>query len=58
LIYLALDPTAVQPWNDEMMRDARNIGHFGMGDTEYSLRNVDQLDELKALIQTAYDARA
>jgi predicted transport protein len=58
LIYLALDPTAVQPWNDEMMRDARNIGHFGMGDTEYSLRNVDQFDELKALIQTAYDARA
>ena len=58
LIYLALDPTTVQPWNDEMMRDARNIGHFGMGDTEYSLRNVDQLDELKAFIQTAYDARA
>ena len=40
------------------MRDARNIGHFGMGDTEYSLRHVEQLDELKALIQTAYDARA
>jgi predicted transport protein len=58
LIYLALDPTAVQPWNDEMMRDASHIGHFGMGDTEYSLRNVDQLDELKALIQTAYDSRA
>jgi predicted transport protein len=58
LVYLALDPSAAQPWNDEMMRDARNIGHFGMGDTEYSLRNVDQFDELKALIQTAYDARA
>jgi predicted transport protein len=58
LIYLALDPPAVQPWNDEMMRDARNIGHFGMGDTEYSLRNVDQLDELKGLVQTAYDSRA
>ena len=41
-----------------MMRDARSIGHFGMGDTEYSIRNVDQLDELKALIQKAYDARA
>ncbi len=58
LIYLALDPTQAQPWNAEMMRDARNIGHFGMGDTEYSLRNVDQFDELKALIHTAYDARA
>jgi predicted transport protein len=58
LVYLALDPTAAQPWNGEMMRNARNIGHFGMGDTEYSLRNVDQLDELKALVQTAYDSRA
>lgn len=58
LVYLALDPTRVKPWNDEVMRDARNIGHFGMGDTEYSLRNVDQFDELKTLIQTAYDARA
>jgi predicted transport protein len=38
------------------MRDASNIGHFGMGDTEYSLRTVDQLDELTTLIKTAYDA--
>jgi hypothetical protein len=29
-----------------------------MGDSEYSLHNVDQLDEVKALIQAAYDARA
>jgi predicted transport protein len=58
LAYLALDPTAVETWDDDVMRNARNIGHFGMGDTEYSLRTVDQLDELKALIQTAYDARA
>ena len=58
LIYLALDPSTVQPWNDDVMSDARDFGHYGMGETEYSLRNVDQLDELKALIQTAYDARA
>jgi predicted transport protein len=58
LIYLALDPSTVQPWNDDVMRDAQNFGHYGMGDTEYSLRNVEQLDELKALIQTAYDTRA
>jgi predicted transport protein len=58
LIYLALDPSTVQPWDADVMRDARNFGHYGMGETEYSLRNVDQLDELKALIQTAYDARA
>ncbi|MBV9193897.1 MAG: hypothetical protein JO168_07095 [Solirubrobacterales bacterium] len=57
LVYLALDPNNIKPWNEEAMRDATDIGHFGMGDTEFSLRNVDQLDELKTLIQTAYDAR-
>ena len=57
LVYLTLNPKTVKPWNDEAMRDLTGIGHFGMGDTEYSLRNVDQLDEVKALIQTAYDAR-
>jgi predicted transport protein len=57
-IYLALDPATTKPWNDAVMRDATNIGHFGMGDVEYSLRNVEQMDELKALIQSAYDARA
>jgi predicted transport protein len=36
LVYLALDPSTTKPWNDEVMRDASNIGHFGMGATEYS----------------------
>jgi predicted transport protein len=58
LLYLAFDPATVKPWNQDAMRDATDIGHFGMGDTEYSLRNVDQLDEVKELIQAAYDARA
>ena len=39
------------------MRDARGLGHFGMGDTEYSLRTVDQFSEIKALINTAYESR-
>ncbi len=56
LIYLSLPPSTVQPWSDEYMRDASKIGHFGMGDTEYSARNVDQLPELKDLVQLAYDA--
>ena len=57
LLYLALDPNTTKPWNEEAMRDATDIGHFGMGDTEYSVRNVDQLDEAKELIQAAYDLR-
>ena len=58
VICLSLDPTTVQPWNDEVLRDMRNRGHFGMGDTEYSLRTVDQLDEVKVLIRAAYESRA
>lgn len=57
LVYASLAPATVQPWNEEAMRDATAIGHFGMGDTEYSVRNVDQLDEVKQLIQAAYDTR-
>jgi predicted transport protein len=38
------------------MRDVSNIGHYGMGDTEYSLRTVDQLEEVRALVKIAYDA--
>ena len=58
LVYLSLNPANAQPWNGNSMRDVSNIGHFGMGDTEYSLRNLAQLDELRALIQLAYDAHA
>lgn len=39
------------------MRDASNIGHLGMGDIEYSLVTIDQLDELRTLISAAYAAR-
>lgn len=57
IISLSLSPAATRPWNDQVMRDATQIGHFGMGDVEYSLRSVEQLDEVKQLIQAAYDAR-
>ena len=34
LLYLSLDPATAKPWNDEVMRDVREIGHYGMGDVE------------------------
>jgi predicted transport protein len=55
ILYLNLDPTTASPWNDEVMRDVREIGHYGMGDTEYSLRAPAQLDEAKALSKIAHD---
>jgi predicted transport protein len=55
VVYLGLDPTAWQPWNDETMRDTTDIGHFGMGNLEYSLRGTDQLDEFRVLATAAYE---
>lgn len=54
LIYRSLSPNTARPWNAEVMRDASNIGHFGMGDVEYSLVTVEQLAEVQALIKSAY----
>ena len=54
LIYLNLHPSKAS-WNDHAMRDVTEIGHYGMGDTEYSLREAEQLDEVKALIKQAYE---
>jgi predicted transport protein len=54
LIYLGLDPTATVPWNESAMRDVREVGHFGMGDVEYSIRPDADLNEVKDLIRRAY----
>jgi predicted transport protein len=36
------------------MRDVREIGHYGLGDTEYFLRDPGQLEAVKSLIKQAY----
>ena len=54
-LYLSLDPATAKPWNDEAMRDVREIGHYGMGDVEYSLRRAENVDETRQLIKLAYD---
>ena len=58
LVSLALTTKTAQPWNESVMRDVSKIGHFGLGDIEYSIVTVDQLDELRQLIQLAYDQQA
>lgn len=54
LIYLSLTRETALPWNDSVMRDVTKIGHFGMGDVEYSLVTVEQLAEVQGLIKRAY----
>jgi predicted transport protein len=53
LVYLALTPESASPWNADVMRDATSIGHFGMGDIEYSLVTVEQPGEVRAFIKQA-----
>lgn len=52
--YISVPPAEAQPWNDDEMRDVTNVGHFGMGDTEFVLHSPDQLPRLKALLQQSY----
>jgi predicted transport protein len=56
LLYLNLDPSTAQPWDEGTMRDVTDIGHFGMGNTEYSVKQATDLDGARALIKNAYAA--
>jgi len=56
LVYLGLKPDETRPWIESRMRNVTNIGHFGMGDVEYSLTSLDEIDDLRDLLQLAYDA--
>jgi predicted transport protein len=56
-VYLALDPDSDLPWNPDSMRDVRNIGHYGLGNTEFNLANASQLKEVEHLIALAYAER-
>jgi predicted transport protein len=53
-VYLSLPPGEAQPWSDDEMRDASEIGHFGMGDTEFDLKSREQLTQLEAVVKQAY----
>jgi predicted transport protein len=56
LLYLNLDPASVKPWDENTMRDASNIGHFGMGNVELSVRQASDVETARTLIKTAYAA--
>jgi predicted transport protein len=53
-IYISLPPSEAQPWVETVMRDATNIGHFGIGATEFNLTLTDQLEQLEPLLRQAY----
>jgi predicted transport protein len=55
LIYLKVDPVGIdlQPG---FTRDVSNIGHYGTGDLEVTLAQMEDLERSKPLLQQSYEA--
>src|SRR5262249_18137890 len=53
-VYLSLPPDEAKPWDDSTMRDLRDVGHHGMGNTGFSLTSSEQLPALQALLKASY----
>jgi len=49
ILYLKINPEEINPLPAEA-RDVRNIGHFGTGDFELTLRSMDEFERTKDLI--------
>ncbi len=54
LMWLPLNPEEVT-LEDGFSRDVRGVGHHGTGDVELTIRNLDDLEKAKALIQKSFE---
>ncbi|MFO0666765.1 MAG: DUF5655 domain-containing protein [Polyangiaceae bacterium] len=55
LVYVKVDPEAIA-LEEGFTRDVREIGHFGTGDLEITIRNSDDLERAKTLLNKSYEA--
>lgn len=55
LIYVKVDPEAIT-LEEGFTRDVREIGHFGTGDLEITIRNAEDLERAKTLLNKSYEA--
>ena len=53
-LFLKLSPKEVKP-QDGFIRDVSEIGHFGTGDIEVTVKSLEDLEKAKALIQKAWE---
>jgi predicted transport protein len=53
-LYLRLDPTAIE-LEEGFSRDVTRIGHFGTGNLELSLKNMDDFARAQPLLRRAYE---
>lgn len=54
-LYLKVDPTTVD-LGDGMLRDVREVGHFGTGDLEITITSAEDLERAKPYILRSYEA--
>jgi len=55
LLFLKLNPdTLLEEQKKELVRDVRNIGHWGTGDTEITIRTAKDFEGIKYLIDRCY----
>jgi predicted transport protein len=52
--YLKVDPTTATLVNG-FTRDVKRIGHFGTGDLEVSMRDLDEFQKAQSLFVRAYE---
>jgi predicted transport protein len=55
LVYVKVDPATIT-LEEGFTRDVRELGHFGTGDLEITIRNADDLERAKALLNKSYEA--
>lgn len=53
-VYVKLDPTEIE-LEEEFTRDVREIGHYGTGDLEITIRNQEDLNKAESLILKSYE---
>lgn len=54
IIYLKLSPDTVTLENG-FTRDMRNVGHYGTGDLQITIKNNNDFEKAKPLIDRAYN---
>ncbi len=55
LVYVKVDPDTV-PSEKDLFRDVRDIGHYGTGDLEITLKSLADLERAKPLLVKSYEA--
>ena len=55
LVFVKIDPDSVEI-NEGFTRDVRQIGHFGTGNLEITLRNLEDLEKALPLLEKSYEA--